>query len=306
MDVSGTLAPADQQLPEPAGLSVFYGRASPAEVQLYARWSGPAGADAPSARLQGEVHGPHCAYAQTLPLCVRLTPQPGSPPLATGCLPDPCFWSPEAPYLYRVQLEWSSADAAPQRAQRLLGVRPFGAHGTQFLWAGKRFVPRFVRPTAGRPIDWQECRSAGAALWLEHPADAECEAASRLGVLLGASAAAHEDWASEASRLARWPAVACLAVEGCSEERDYRRLQSVAPNLLIGQRLTDAATPVARGAQFIVVDAKLLLERPPWTCALPLLVRGSSPAAAVAQRRSACDELQRALVGQVDPAGYIV
>src|SRR5690606_20877305 len=95
-------------LPAPHDWRVFHGDANPTEARLYAHVRVP-GADA-ALRLTGTIEGPTSRYARTLPAVTRITGGvAGDGILAEAILPEPCFWSPELPYLYRarIALEWN-------------------------------------------------------------------------------------------------------------------------------------------------------------------------------------------------------
>jgi hypothetical protein len=59
-----------------------------------------------SVTLRGTLRGPFCESARTLPaefpFYALLAAQR---PAAEAVVPDPCFWSPELPHLYRADLE---------------------------------------------------------------------------------------------------------------------------------------------------------------------------------------------------------
>jgi hypothetical protein len=105
-------------------LEVFFGRATPAEARVYARI--PAAGLPAGTRLTGSVRGPHSAHSKTLPAAFPLVDRgPGSTRVAEAVVPDPCFWAPDAPFLYevRVSLEVGGQDWA--QAEQILGIRPF-------------------------------------------------------------------------------------------------------------------------------------------------------------------------------------
>jgi hypothetical protein len=69
-------------------------------------------ADAPAgAELAGRVIGPSCRYAETIEIAYPLRPLPPAPGLpptrmaARAVVPEPNWWAPETPFLYRVNCE---------------------------------------------------------------------------------------------------------------------------------------------------------------------------------------------------------
>src|SRR5438552_9828096 len=128
----------------PAQLELFYGATDPAAAHVYVRCSG---IPAPSSQLTlaGTVRGPFSQLARTLPATVPLADQgPGDSLLARPILPDPCFWTPGAPYLYTVQIEIRDGRRVVAEAERTVGIRPLGIAGRRFKLAGKGWLPRAI------------------------------------------------------------------------------------------------------------------------------------------------------------------
>ena len=77
-------------------LDIFYGELTVNRAFVYARLPRPA--DDEGLSLVGQVRGPRCSRAQTLPLTSPLVDLgPGPTLLARALVPDPCFWSPDLP-----------------------------------------------------------------------------------------------------------------------------------------------------------------------------------------------------------------
>lgn len=57
------------------------------------------------AELAGTMSGPRRKGSRTLPATVPLRPIADAAPAAEAILPDPCFWSPEMPFLYDIRVE---------------------------------------------------------------------------------------------------------------------------------------------------------------------------------------------------------
>src|SRR5690606_7240910 len=86
-----------------------------------------------------------CRYSRTLPGRVPLVDLgPGEHLLARAVLPDPCFWSPALPFLYRIQVEVVRGGQVVATATHSLGIRMFGAAGNDLRLEGKRWVARGV------------------------------------------------------------------------------------------------------------------------------------------------------------------
>jgi beta-galactosidase/beta-glucuronidase len=67
--------------------------------------------NAGSAELTGTISGPRVEGSRTLPATIALRPIAHAElPGAEAILPDPCYWSPERPFLYDVTLELRRKD----------------------------------------------------------------------------------------------------------------------------------------------------------------------------------------------------
>jgi len=312
-------------------LEVFFGDANNAEARVYARLDAT---DVPGdCRLAGRVIGPTCPYAHTLsaaiPLSMKRLPANAKAPqppalLAEAVVPDPCFWSTELPFLYRVEVELLSPTKLPATTRRLLGIRPLGAIRRRLVFEAKPWVPRGVECSgaeysgadrsgedySGAPeTQLSEWRAADAVMVVERPSEELCGDASRLGVLLVAViAGSPSDIATEVQRLSRWPAVV-IAVLNSNTPLDAS-IRAKARNLLLGQSFgAGAAVEPAAWADVVICECGDAADLGRWaaSCRLPVIVR--RPAACrdgPVEARAECDRLQRDLAGSGDFAGYFV
>ena len=110
--------PADQQRASGAApsllarLEVFFGEVHPAAARVYASLQTD---DLPrNCALSGSIRGPFCRYASTLQSSASLVSRSHNGGLlAEAVLPDPCFWTPDLPHLYRVQVELAAGQRRP-------------------------------------------------------------------------------------------------------------------------------------------------------------------------------------------------
>src|SRR5688572_22346505 len=103
-------------------IDVFHGQLSPNLAQIYARVADlPGGQDW---KLIGHLRGPECRHAKTLPTTHAFVDLgPGENLLSRVTLPDPCFWSPDLPALYRVSLELRRQNTVIHSVNREFGLR---------------------------------------------------------------------------------------------------------------------------------------------------------------------------------------
>jgi hypothetical protein len=190
---------------------------------------------------------------------------------------------------------------------------------------GRRYVLRGIHATSVESITangsesagsfasdletWREC---GAAIVIENPSDALCDATSRQGVMIVARIDAREA-EPELRRLSRWASVGIVWIEADADSPpsvDAATLRAATPNVVLAQSLEfgSIAGP-APWAQLAICDigsgANTVEELSrlgiPAIASRKLAVRQS-----LEMTRSACDALQRdlALAGLL--AGYIV
>jgi hypothetical protein len=297
-------------------IELFFGDANPAETRVYARLAGEA--MKPGMRLTGSLAGPFCRYAQTLPATIPLIDLgPGASLLAQAIVPDPCFWSPELPYLYRANVELRLGSESLGTIERTLGIRPLGARGRRFYFEGKPWVLRGVRANYVSQSDLRELHNADAALYIDEPADELCAAASEEGVLIVAEAQIEPAAIRRLSRHASVGFVVSAQHSILNTQNSIHRaqsarsttsrleqhLRSLAPNVVFVERCDHAcATPTAWAGALLCEEFDRLSE-----ATLPVIAyRPETAAASIAQRRALCDVLQRDLAGSAEVAGYLV
>ncbi|MCC7085967.1 MAG: hypothetical protein IT427_13270 [Pirellulales bacterium] len=297
-------------------LDVFLGAASPAEARIYARLDLSADEAAMGCRIAGRVIGPECAFSQTLPARVpMLDRSEGNRLLLESAVPDPCFWTPELPFLYRMQIDLRRDGDTIDKHERFVGIRRFGVRDRSLYFEGKRFVLRAVRLKLGIS-DYNSLfqehaaflRETWTALVIPEPGEELCEIASRGGLLLLAQLSGTNSTAREIGRLAKWPAVAMAIVDGGSA-LPAQALQA-ARNLMFAEAVrAEASIRLADWAQIAVVEVGELSEMEKRTrgCNLPMVAyRPELEPRKIEAARSGCDRLQRDLARYGDFAGYIV
>ena len=86
-----------------ANLDVFHGDLTVNRAYVYARLPRPT--DDRGLSIVGQVRGPRCKLAETLPVTSPLVDLgPGPTLLAQALVPDPVFWSPDLPAIYDVTM----------------------------------------------------------------------------------------------------------------------------------------------------------------------------------------------------------
>lgn len=295
-------------------IDVFHGDMSDATAKIYVRAEGERFR---KATLSAVVSGPSCEFSHTLTFDTPLVSLgEGESLLAAANLPDPCPWTPELPMLYDVSYQVTAADGQMlAEGRRTLGLRPLGGRGGDLFLSGRRWVIRGAAATSLASTqqadvesldDW---RDAHAAMLVDDPSDGLCAAASRRGVLLIAAIATGEDLTGRLRQLARWPAVAMVALAG--DAKFDKAVRQAVPNLLFAERRTadGQSHAVADWADLLVYEGEaadigsMTPDRE-----LPILAVRSRPQAFedIVAARAACDLLQRDLAPHGQFAGYLV
>ncbi len=286
-------------------LEVFIGDSNNAEARVYARLPLANGGD--EYRLSGSVIGPYCRYNHTLPAKIPLVDRgPGGGLLAQAIVPDPCFWSPELPMVYRAHIELQHSGRTVARAERLLGIKPLGVRGSQIVCEGKNLVLCAVRWQHLPPTPLSVWREQAAAIDIDEPEDAWLEEASQAGVWVIARIQRLDDGLSTAvRRLARWPAVAVIALGSAAG----MRLSHPTGNCILAQ-ITQATGPSLPEAWCQAVIAKHSqageFAAATGSDSRPVLIERDAQFDNLADARRACDLLQADFAARGQFAGYIV
>ncbi len=299
-------------------LELFFGEAYQGEARIYARLAGVP--DAGPWRIGGQLIGPECRFSHTLPATIPFRSLSGTglgqreTPLAEAILPDPCFWTPDVPLLYRARIELSSAEqraleAKPVIIERLFGIRRLGPRGRSFFLDGERWVPRGVQLPQASLADLPAAREAKLLLHVPAADDAFCFEASQIGVPLAVELRSNgHELEQEIRRLAKWPAVFFAVIDG-QQPMDFDP-RFVARNILFAVRIAggEPTTPTP-GAHAIWCDigTENTTLAAATTCSIPIIVsRRGEPPGDLATGRGTCDRLQYDLSPAGDFAGYVV
>lgn len=268
----------------------------------------------PSATIwRGALRGPYCRYARTLAADYPVDPD------GVAVVPEPCYWSPSLPFLYRLCVEAVVDDTVIQSVSQSIGLRRLDAHDGHLYWEGRRTVLRGVRvdtrlaDQAGGDASatrlaalLSEAREAGAALWINGYDAEACRLAAEIGTpLIVDLTTTTGDVPSALLSAALMPAVVATIVDQCPAEFD-----SVGAAALLARAIrldTPAQPPPWAKVAIVVMDAPDTLLR--WVADLELPILAACPAplgVSLIEGRGQADRLQAALAPQFDFAGYFV
>jgi hypothetical protein len=302
-------------------VDLFFGSADPAQARVYAAVTLAENHlhELDQFQLSGYLIGPTCDFAHTLPARIPFaTRKTDNTLLSEAIVPDPCFWTPELPFLYRANLQLTKNQTVVQQHHGIVGIRRLGVRGRELYFEGKRFVLRGIHLTQGNnnptETDLAFARETWTAAIVARPSMQLCELANRRGLLLIAdlrtSNGNHSPNApAEAIHsVAQWPAVVMAIVD--ADSLPTLRRQGPSRNLLICQYLPAAEwSPASEHAQIIFADVGNAADfaRHAKKCDRPVIaVRPLAQTAKIEDARAECDSLQRDLAPYGDFAGYIV
>ncbi len=262
-------------------------------------------------RLTGLLTGPECQYGRTLPNRYALDSMaPTGGPLAELVVPEPCFWTPEMPLIYRLDMQLQDRAGETQTFSRLVGIRRWGVDRTAFRLDQRRTVLRGVDVGSRTPNMEQlgKAHKEQVTLIVRRPDATLGEAASRMGVALVADLRGMDSRAMvsrELFRVSRWPAVLMALVDVSQIDQE----QPLPAGLIMLQPLGTSKGEIASWADAVMVETGPASSLPDWLAEVdkPILaLRPSHQDESLATTRQACDRLQADLAPQFDLAGYFV
>lgn len=286
-----------------------WGDTSPIEAELFVRSCAPG-----TTLLSGTISGPYCEGIQTLPADLRLQlRERAGEQVLTAIVPDPCFWAPDRPYLYRAEVQVATGEEKEIKSESLLlGIRSLAVQRENIMCGGRRHVMRIIDLPQNfeSPHDQETlletCRATGSALLLREFRETLCERASQKGVFLVLQCQGQlmQEGGFPFTRLACWPAIGMVVF---AKDLDPAELQESTADSLLRAVVIDARdTEPPPWAQVLFLDEALLLQDPSADRSVPRMVfcripSGTSPRDA----RRACDDLQRRTTEYPQMAGYI-
>jgi hypothetical protein len=303
-------------------LEIFTGSANPAEARVYAQAAlEKSHRDAmKNFQITGHLIGPQCEFAHTLPARIPFLPRSSNQTLlAEAVVPDPCFWTPELPFLYQAVLQVSdNQTSARMEENKIVGIRRLGIRGRELFFDGKRFVARGVYRNFGdRLPEFDEltfARETWTAALVVWPSSELCELASRLGLMLIADLRAATYTCNDQSisdalrRIGTWPAVIMAIVDRSDFENI--KINQAARNLIVGQYVSAGDSfQIANQTQIVFAEVDELSEfaHRVKDCRRPIIaIRRLPQSVTMESARAACDALQADLAPHGDFAGYAV
>ncbi len=301
------------QTPLAHRIELFVGDASQAAARVYARL--PCDEPTEPLRLRGELSGPTCRFSQTLPatICFQDRGRGISGLLAEAVVPDPCFWTPELPFLYRARIEVLQTNGENLATiERSFGIRRLGVRGRSLNLDGERWVPRCVWRDESILADLSAARDSSAMLRVPLPDEKFLAEASSSGVPLMVDVQGDDTQVvAQLRRLARWSAVLVAIVDPHTPLDPMGRPPAgnllLAENVAVGEPISQPAWAQLAVCEVGAIDEFAARVANP---SMPVFAVRRLPktekAPDIKTARTACDRLQYDLASIGDFAGYCV
>lgn len=257
------------------------------------------------ASLHGEVRGPRCVRARTLPAKFPLR-EKAEKPSASTLITDPCYWTPEMPFLYDLNLEVTLADGSTQQWHQSLGLKRLEAHSSNLFRERRRIVLRGLRIPGADTEVLQAALEAEISLVVANPTVDFLEQANEIGVSLVVDLRESDAELTSLMAMYSWhPAVECVLLNQQSEPEKWSALASV--YVSGGEMASEESIPPWAHVIFVELGES---EQPPASISelkKPVIaVRPGEPKSDFVAARRGCDQLQSALAPEFDLAGYFV
>ena len=288
-------------------LDIFYGDLTANRALVYARLPRPD--DGADWKLTGQIRGPRCRTAQTLPATSPLVDLgPGPTLLARALVPEPCFWSPDLPAIYDLTVHLQRGMQVVATEQRQIGLRSLGVRGRHLILEGKSLVLRGVATesaTSSQPGDWHEAIAAYVCNDFDLRPLEEASQCGALGVVMVRQRG--ENAISVLRKLSHYPAAAIAVLDNSLP--DGFKKSAVAPNLLLAElrQAGDIARPSPWADVLVVtVEDPNSIKSANFRDKPVIAMRRLGAPLDIPAARAACDMLQRDLAPIGLFAGYIV
>lgn len=261
--------------------------------------------------FSGKLHGPHCKYSRTLPSTISLPEcvcKPDSSELTQQKVTDPCYWTPQMPFLYNLELEIVFQNGDKASLSETIGFRRWETCKKNLLLERKRTVLRGVWVRDEAEVDLAAAHEAELAVAVHDPSKQFLQQASELGVMVIADLRIEDQQLTQRLLSLTWqPSVAMVLPNDAISYVPHA--QMMASYSYPAHKLSPEK--VNSDLQFSVwtVDIGSDEKMPTHLQAveMPMLaLRRGVEFSDWHEARAACDRLQADLAPEFDLAGYFV
>jgi hypothetical protein len=267
------------------------------------------------AEMVANLVGPFCAASRTLSTAypLELRSSQGLSAAGSVSITDPCYWTPDLPFLYR--LEFSRPDAAGRviLAEQPLGLRRLRPFRQSLLWNGRRVVLRGAAVDQPFFDSIDGAKAAGMTLLASDLTKDQGNAADQRGVPLICDLRDRQVGPIDLQRLSTRASVAIILVDAhqvmpCDLDRlTPQSIVAVAVYSDDAPEFSESSVPSWCDAMVVELEEQPLPSEAPSKWNKPVIaIRRGVTYADFHEARAACDRLQAELAPEFDLAGYFV
>ncbi len=267
--------------------------------------------DGPVRAFTASLRGPHCQFARTLPAEFSFSPIATQPEAHFAQVIDPCYWTPDLPFLYDLHLQIQMNDGQEIEQTTKVGLTRWENHGQNLRLETRRVVLRGAGATSPNSETIHAAREAQTALLISEINPTVCAAAADLGVALCLDLRDSDDFDYSALADIHFSPSLFLALVD-SKQCDEPKIRDLLPShCLIAQCLSTESTieEFLDAWPVLAFDLKPGERPPAWVskATRPVIaIRRGEDYTDLAEARAACDRLQAELAPEFDFAGYFV
>lgn len=258
-----------------------------ARLQVLASWTADEQESPQHLWIEGAVKGPLCEYSTTLSGETRLEPEfvaeqasPSSGLKASAEILDPCFWEPQHPFCYEVDLELHDDDRLLDMRRIITGLRHLAVEEGELLLNGQDFFLEGVgHPAAATIAQLEAWHDVGCAAFLVEAPPELCARTDRWGpMILHLLPQAEAEAVDQVTRLRNHPSVLMWVVPAqlAGEQLDtlIKTIRQHDPSRPIGQlAVSDQPLPAESALDLFFLPAGHPAIRST-ECGKPIIVLG--------------------------------
>ncbi len=265
--------------------------------------------------ITGTACGPFCEFSKTLTADFRFqkVSRAGVEAGAVEVLVlDPCYWTPELPFLYEFHLSLKMVDGTERSVLATTGVVRLHCEADNLRMNLKRVVLRGTRCSAPTKAILQQAREHETALIVDYPEAWVCELASRIGVPLVVDLREIDRPWQEVGRELDWFPAVILVLLSTEQLVDVDRGWLGPRHSFVALAVSaDASAEQIANLQYDLLAVELSGNGRPleWIAGSEkpvIAIRRGESYPGLAGARSSCDRLQADLAPQFNLAGYFV
>jgi len=269
----------------------------------------PAGV--PIRSLTGKIVGPYCNFARTLPAEFSLTDIKSNSDIHVAQVIDPCYWTPELPFLYDLHLGILKEDGQEIEQTLKVGLTRWGCESRNLRLESRRIVLRGTSSKQLATATLSAAREAATALMVDRYDQPFCGAADQAGVMLCLDLRAAGNSLYSVLPHLDWSPSVLLALVSAEQLAESDLDDHRPTHCCLTQSLSASSTPdeLVDPQQVLAVELKPGEQPPAWLAdfARPVIaIRHGEDYAELTAARAACDRLQAELAPEFDLAGYFV